>query len=157
MTAIFNQPGDFVAPSAEDARLAQEASERLTRLSSVKSRKRLTVRITRQGAQAEDLAIPDSAAQLLTRILAEMAKGNAVTLLPIQAELTTQQAADVLRVSRPFLVDQLEKGLIPFRKVGTHRRVLLKDLLHYKQTIDQNRLQALEELSALDQELGLGY
>ena len=157
MAAILNQSGDFVPPSAEDARLALEASERLARLSSAKSRKRLSVRISRQGAPAEDLAIPDTAVQLLTGILAEMAKGNAVTLIPIQAELTTQQAADILHVSRPFLVEQLENGEIPFRKVGTHRRVLLKDLLDYKQSIDQNRLKALEELSALDQELGFGY
>jgi len=86
-----------------------------------------------------------------------MAKGNAVTLIPVHAELTTQQAAQILNVSRPFLIEQLEKGVIPYRKVGTHRRVMFKDLMEYKQTMDHSRLNALEELSAIDQELGLGY
>ena len=86
-----------------------------------------------------------------------MAKGNAVTLIPVNAELTTQQAAHILNVSRPFLIEQLEKGAIAYRKVGTHRRVMLKDLMEYRQTMDHNRLNALEELSAIDQELGLGY
>ena len=86
-----------------------------------------------------------------------MAKGNAVTLIPVHAELTTQQAAKILNVSRPFLIEQLEKNIIPYRKVGTHRRVMFKDLMEYKQTMDHNRLNALEKLSAIDQELGLGY
>ena len=76
-----------------------------------------------------------------------MAKGNAVTLIPIHSELTTQQAADILNVSRPFVIEQLEKGAIPYRKVGTHRRVVLKDLMEFKQTMDRNRLKALKELS----------
>ena len=98
-----------------------------------------------------------SAFRLLADILTEMGKGNAITLIPVNAELTTQQAADILNVSRPFLVEQLEQGTIPFRKVGTHRRVLFRDLMSYKQVIDQNRLQALEQLSALDQQHKLGY
>ena len=101
--------------------------------------------------------IPVTAFRLLNSILTEMAKGNAVTLIPIHAELTTQQAADILKVSRPFLIEQLEKGNIPFRKIGTHRRVMFKDLMEFKRTMDHNRLEALEELSAIDQELGLGY
>jgi excisionase family DNA binding protein len=75
----------------------------------------------------------------------------------MDTELTTQQAADVLGVSRTFLVEQLEKGAIPYHKVGTHRRVMFKDLMEFKQTMDRNRLKALEELSAIDQKLGLGY
>ena len=76
-----------------------------------------------------------------------------MALIPVQAELTTRQAADILNVSRPFLIEQFEKGLIPYRKVGTHRRVMLKDLMEYKATMEKSGLKALEELSAIDQEL----
>jgi excisionase family DNA binding protein len=84
-----------------------------------------------------------------------MAQGNAVTLIPIHAELTTQQAADILGVSRPFVVKEIEEKRLPARKVGTRRRVMFGDLMNYKQRSDAGRQQALEKLAALDEELGL--
>ena len=145
-----------VAPSENDAFLALESSRQLAKLLK-KPSDRLRMQVQSGDMPEETVTIPTKAIRLLNEILVEMAKGNAVTLIPMQAELTTQQAADLLNVSRPFLVEQLEKGAIPFRKVGTHRRVLFRDLMAYKQTMDRNRLQALDELSALDQQLGLGY
>jgi len=146
-----------VPPTAADAQLALESSRRLTQFLAARPKKALRVRIEPENEPEESISIPVTAFRLLNSILTEMAKGNAVTLIPVHAELTTQQAADILNVSRPFLIEQLEKGVIPYRKVGTHRRVMFKDLMKYKQTMDHNRLKALEELSVIDQELGLGY
>jgi len=146
-----------VPPTAADAQLALESSRRLTQFLAARPKKALRVRIEPENEPEESISIPVTAFRLLNSILTEMAKGNAVTLIPVHAELTTQQAADILNVSRPFLIEQLEKGVIPYRKVGTHRRVMFKDLMEYKQTMDHNRLKALEELSVIDQELGLGY
>jgi excisionase family DNA binding protein len=146
-----------VPPTAAEAQLALESSRRLTQFLAARPKKALRVRIEPENEPEESISIPVTAFRLLNSILTEMAKGNAVTLIPVHAELTTQQAADILNVSRPFLIEQLEKGVIPYRKVGTHRRVMFKDLMEYKQTMDHNRLKALEELSVIDQELGLGY
>jgi excisionase family DNA binding protein len=157
MPALSELPGT-VTPSAADTKLAQESSRKLAKLLGTKKKKtELQLRIQSDSAE-ETVAVPVSAFRLLTDILTEMAQGNAVTLIPVHAELTTQQAADLLNVSRPYLIDLIEKGLLPHRKVGTHRRVLFQDLMAYKQKTDAARLKALEELSALDQELGgMGY
>ena len=88
--------------------------------------------------------------------MGELARGKSVSLIPMEAELTTNEAARQLKVSRPFLIGLLEKGEIPYRMVGTHRRIRFRDLCAYKEQNDRKRVDALEELSALDQEYGLG-
>ena len=157
MAIMLSDIQKAVPPTAADAQLALESSRRLTQFLAARPKKALRVRIEPENEPGESISIPVTAFRLLNSILTEMAKGNAVTLIPVNSELTTQQAADILNVSRPFLIEQLEKGVIPYRKVGTHRRVMFKDLMEYKQTMDHNRLKALEELSAIDQDLGLGY
>lgn len=100
---------------------------------------------------------PPQAISILKTTLKLLAEGKEVTVTAQPEELTTQQAADFLRVSRPYLVSLLDKGEIPSRKVGTHRRVLFADLATYKERIDAERLKVLDELTAQAQELGMGY
>ncbi|MBB5060206.1 excisionase family DNA binding protein [Granulicella aggregans] len=106
-------------------------------------------------ASEATVRIPASAARLLVQILDEMSRGNAVKIVPVHAELTTQEAADLLNVSRPTLIQMLEEGKIPFRKVGTHRRIRTEKLMGYKRQLEADRRAALAELVAYDQELGL--
>jgi excisionase family DNA binding protein len=110
-----------------------------------------------QLPKKKQVLLPATAVRLLVEILTQMAEGNAVTLIPIHAELTTQQASDILGVSRPFLVKLLKDEQIPYRKVGTHRRIKYRDLMKYKHETDAKRLKALDELAAQAQELNMGY
>lgn len=157
MTSLLGDLPETITPTSDDALLAQESSRRLARFLSSRRKKPMRLRIESEGAPEEAVSIPASAFRLLNDILTQMAKGNAITLIPVHAELTTQQAAELLNVSRPFLIEQLERNIIPFRKVGTHRRILFKDLMAYKEAIDRNRLKVLDELAAQAQELGMGY
>jgi excisionase family DNA binding protein len=143
---------EVVTPTKADAALAKELGEKLAAHQGSELRLEL-----KTGNASEELVLPPPALRLLLRALTEMGQGNAVTLTPVRAELTTQQAADLLNVSRPHLVKLLDEGSIPSRKVGTHRRVQLEDLLAYKREFQALRQAALSELAALSQDLGLGY
>ena len=101
------------------------------------------------------LVVPRDAAVMLAQILALLASGQGVQIIPDATELTTQQAADFLNVSRPYLIGLLEAGEIPFRMVGTHRRVRSEDLREYRRRDDLTRRKAADGLSELSQELGL--
>ena len=94
-----------------------------------------------------DITIPRKAPELLQFILSSMAQGKAVSLIPSDSELTTQQAADMLNVSRPHLVKLLEQGALPFKKIGSHRRILLEDLLAYKAKQTKQREHQLQLLA----------
>ncbi|MFA6279454.1 MAG: excisionase family DNA-binding protein [Bdellovibrionales bacterium] len=110
-----------------------------------------------ENGKSGEIALPAVAVRLLLNILNDMAKGSAVTVIPVHAELTTQQAADFLNVSRPFFVGLLEKGDIKYKKVGTHRRVRFEDILSYKKKIESEQDEALKELATEAQELNMGY
>jgi excisionase family DNA binding protein len=156
MTALLKNL-QTAAPSEADSLVARDSSQRLAPY--LAKKRKVRVQIVPEGSRDEEesLLLPTSVLNLLFAILTEMADGNAVTLIPIHAELTTQRAADLLNVSRPFLVDLLEKGEIPHRKVGTHRRILFRDLMEFKQRSDAKRKKALDELVAEAQEENMGY
>jgi len=101
------------------------------------------------------LVVPRAAVELLAGVLAHMAAGRGVSVVPSDAELTTQEAADLLNVSRPFLIGLLDAGEIDYRRVGKHRRVKAASLLDYMRADDQRRRGAADELTALSQEMGL--
>ncbi len=143
---------DPVVPSEQDATLAAAARHALEQGEAAGQIFRLQV-----GAAGQEIAIdlPPVVTRLLLDILKETAAGNAVTLVPVEAEVTTQQAADLLNVSRPFLVGLIDKGELPARRVGNQRRLPLKDVLAYKADNYAKRREVLREMAALDQELGL--
>ena len=140
-----------VEPSEADVLLAREASRRLSRV----VRKGRPFHLVARARTEKTVEIPASAAAMLLRLLSDMAAGHAVTLVRVRAELTTQQAADLLGVSRPFVVKQIEEGRLPFRKVGSHRRVLFRDLMEYKRQMNAARQKSLDALAAEGQSLGL--
>jgi len=155
MATMTSRTREPIVPTAQDAAIAREASRMLAPYIDHLENLRFQVGEERKAAQA--LALPASAIRLLLDLLTEMAAGNAVTLIPVHAQLTTQQAADVLNVSRPFLVSLLEEGKIPHVKVGTHRRILFEDLMRYKKSVDRERHKALDELVTQAETLGMGY
>ncbi len=144
-----------VTPNATETMLAKETSHRLATL--LGEQTAYQIQLVDENHRSEPLTIPAAAMQLLAEALAEMANGHSVTLLPVQTELSTQQAADLLNVSRPYLIGLLEKGELPFHKVGTHRRLRLQDVLLYKQQVYAARLAVLDELAAEAQKLNMGY
>ena len=148
------QNNDPVVPTEQEAKMAGEASRVLAALS---TRTELHLELKDEHNKPVDMILPPAIVRMMQRVLTEMSQGKAVTVMPMNAELTTQEAADFLSVSRPFIVKQIEEKIIPHRKVGTHRRISVQDLLNYKRKIDVARHQSLDELTAEAQRLGLGY
>jgi excisionase family DNA binding protein len=148
MTALLERP---MLPTPHEVRLAAEASRELSALRHAE---------TDFKVQLEDgkaLTLPCAAARLLHHLLTEMSQGNAVTLIPVHAELTTQEAADHLGVSRPYLIGILQSGKLQYRMVGTHRRIRFSDLEAYRRISEEARNKVMDELAAQAQELGMGY
>ncbi len=106
-------------------------------------------------AKVDPIAIPANIFRTIIKMLVEMGNGNAVAVVPVSAELTTQQAADLLNVSRPHLVKLLNGGELPFRMVGTHRKLLARDVLNYREKTVAARRAALTSMVELDEEFGL--
>ena len=139
-------------PHRTDAEVAQEALEAVRGYLSRHPDSPAHVELRADGDD-ERLVVPRSVVELVARILTHMAAGEGVAVVPQHAQLTTQQAADLLNVSRPYLIKLLELGEIEYRKVGKHRRIEVRSLLDYKRSDDLKRRGAADELTALTQEL----
>ena len=113
------------------------------------------IHVTVEDGERAPLTLPREAVELLAALLAHLGAGRAVSVVPSDAELTTQQAADMLNVSRPFLIGLLDAEEIEYRTVGTHRRIKASSLMEYKRRDDQRRREAADELTELGQEMGL--
>ena len=141
-------------PTAEEAALARSSSQLLSLHGHANRPLKLSVM---DGGQERPIELPPVVVLLLRNILEAIASGRGVTIIPDDAELTTVQAADVLNVSRPYLIKLLGEKAIPHRKVGKHRRIRVEDVMAYKAAIDREREDVLDQLTREAQEQGLGY
>ena len=147
-----NQDQELTRPVLPTAATVKFAQDLVHRLAGPQGRFALVDRETNKTTE-----IDETFYRLIQQLLVNLAQNRAVSIIPIAHELTTHQAAEVLNVSRPFLVGLLDKGAIPHRKVGTHRRIRLEDLLDYQEKTRVDGEEALEELAKLTQEHRLGY
>ncbi|HXG78022.1 MAG TPA: helix-turn-helix domain-containing protein [Methyloceanibacter sp.] len=151
MLALLDQKKEPFVATAEEASIARETLAKLKPLANGNTDIKLRV----AGARDVAVSIPARLLSLIVDFLEAMAEQKPMSVIPYAAELTTKQAADFLNVSRPFLVKLLDRGEIPHRMVGTHRRVLMSDLLAYKARSDEARRKAIKEMVAEAQKLGL--
>jgi excisionase family DNA binding protein len=154
MTATTQDPSRRSSPISAPPEQREEIAELLRLLDDAAQRLPGGVRIV--GSDGRELPIPDSMLAPLARMAELLARGDALSVLPVEQELTTQQAADLLNVSRQYLVRLLDQGTIPCIRTGTHRRIRSEDLLAYKRQRDQDRAATLDELTELSQSAG-GY
>jgi len=141
-------------PEGDDAVIARDALVRVRKALAAHRDIHEPVRLTVEE-DGETVTVPRAAVDLLVGVLANMAAGQAVSLVPAHAELTTQQAADLMNVSRPFVVRLLKAGNIEYRFVGTHRRIKAASLMDYMRRDDAQRRKAADELTALTQDMGI--
>jgi excisionase family DNA binding protein len=139
-------------PTPEETEKAQVATRVLGRLATKQGALSLRL-LQNKHTEEQVIDLPPAVARMLLELLMHIGKGEAVTFVPVGAELSTQQAADVLNVSRPFFIKLLESNQIPHHKVGTHRRIMANDVFNYKSRRDKMRSKALDELARLGQEI----
>lgn len=139
--------------SLESVLIPEQKKEAIAKLDEILSHESAQPKLV--GSNGEDILIPESVYSILRQIVRAMASAQVISLVPHNHELTTQQAADILNVSRPFLVKLLDEGEIPCIKVGKHRRIRLEDLTFYKQHRDNKRRKHLDRLIEMTEEAGL--
>jgi excisionase family DNA binding protein len=143
-------------PNAQESALAKLSSQELSAVLSTHGEAQ-NFNIMGKDGNSHQVTIPSSALKLLIEVLTQLGQGNSVSITPIHAELTTQEAADLLNMSRPTLIKLLDEQVLPHSRKGNRRKIAFVDVMNYKNTQDDKRLAALDELTALDQEMGMGY
>ena len=144
-------------PTEEEQKEAKLAHDTLEGTSKYLEKEEGEHRVTLSVDDGVKVSVPESALKFLLKYLHSLSEGEAVSILPLESEMSTQQAADILNVSRPHLVKMLENNEIPYHKVGRHRRINAKDLLEYKRQRDEEREDLLDDLASQAQELDMGY
>ena len=143
----FSEP---IVPTAKDVLIAQESQRQI---GGMKFGRKESVGLQIEGCQ---VSIPVAAARLLIQALSRFAEGKSIAMIPLEDEVSPQEAAELLNVSRPYAAKLFDEGAIPSRRVGTHRRALTGDVLAYREREREARLRALDELAAEGQRLDLG-
>lgn len=154
MAMEANAKGTSVVPSEEDIAIAQETQPLMAELESQSAE---NARYTLTDKQGVKLKISSAMFEALVQVVDAMASGKAIKVVPMDAELTTQQAADMLNVSRPYIVSLLESGKIPSHKVGRYRRIRFEDMRVYQMAQEMKRQTVMSQLADDAQELDLGY
>ncbi|MCB0759919.1 MAG: helix-turn-helix domain-containing protein [Flavobacteriales bacterium] len=148
----MNKLEDIKRPTKEEQELAMASYDALA--ATLKQLKDENPEIEIEETK-ELIKVPLNALKLLAQVLKAMSKGNPISIVPVAAEMTTQAAADIIGCSRPHLVKLLEEGVIPFSKVGRHRRVRIEDVVAYKKQMKEKQRQALIEMMRTDEDYGL--
>lgn len=151
MTTLQNK-----LPSQHEAELAKICSRELSAILETRAETQ-QVSVTDKRGQVHNVRIPVNALRLLVDVLTELGEGNAVRLVPVGAEMTTQEAADMLNISRPTLIRLLDSAELPYHRTGNRRKIRFSDVLAYRDRLKNARLDALDQLGAIDQQLGMGY
>ena len=156
--AISVRKSNPVLPKTRDINFAESALAQMGAFLSRDGKKDVQFSLRRSsGRESIEFVLTPTVVDLIFRTILHIAQGDAVTIVPVHAELTTQEAANFLQVSRPYLIKLLEKGLLPFKKVGRHRRVLFVDVVKYKEKTKEKSAKSLDDLTKEAQELDLGY
>lgn len=143
-------------PNAEEIALARLSSQELSSMLGTNSVAQ-KINIVDKRGESHELSIPSSVFDIMVEVLTQLGNGNSVNITPVHAELTTQEGADLLNMSRPTFIKLLDSEAIPYNRTGNRRKVLFSDINAYKTKLEQERLDTLNELSALDQGMGMGY
>lgn len=153
----IDRAGQIASPtlSAQDVEMARTAQRRI--MKALSRSRTAAITLTTADGEHPSIELPPAALKLIGQLLGAMSEGRPITLKPAKQEFSTVEAADFLNVSRPFVIKEIDEGRLPHRKVGTHRRVAVEDLLDYAREMRKRQEHALDKMAENARELGLDY